>query len=108
MRKAVAIAALLLAVACANEKKAAPKPLSVPGEKVYDVRGKILARDDRENSLKIDHEAIPGFMEAMTMDYTVRGAKVASMPANNSTVVAKLHVTDDSYWITDVRAAARP
>ncbi|HEX6640978.1 MAG TPA: copper-binding protein, partial [Thermoanaerobaculia bacterium] len=55
------------------------------------------------NTLNVDHEAIPGFMEAMTMDYSVRGAKVTALPADKSRIEAKLHVTDRAYWLTDVK-----
>jgi hypothetical protein len=95
------IAALLLA-SCGEEK---PKPLSEPGEKLYVMQGKILSRDARANSLNVDHRAIPGFMEAMAMEYPVRGAQVATLPPDNAEVVAKLHVTERSYWLTDVKKA---
>ncbi len=101
--------AALLVLACAllacfdSERK--PKPLSEPGEKLYSIRGKILARDAGDNTLRLDHEAIPGFMEAMAMDYSVRGATVAALPPDGSRVEAKLHVTDRGYWLTDVKKA---
>jgi hypothetical protein len=79
------------------------KPLSAPGEKLYTVRGVILSRNEGMNSLNMDHEEIPGFMTAMQMDYTVRGAKVATLPPDKTRVEAKLHVTERSYWITDVQ-----
>ena len=76
-----------------------------PGEKIYALAGKIVGRDAAENSLTIDHEAIPGYMEAMTMDYIVRGAKVEALPPNGTAITATLHVTDDKgIWITGLRA----
>lgn len=97
---------LLLALACGKAKISnAGKPLSVPGEKTYAMAGKIVGRDVSENSLTIDHQAIPGYMEAMTMDYIVRGANVDSLPPNGTAITATLHVTDDKgIWITGVRA----
>ena len=92
---------LLIAVACGEERKA--KPLSEPGERLYEVRGKVLSRDASANTLNVDHEAIPGFMEAMIMDYTIRGAEVATLPADGARIQAKLHVTERGYWLTDVR-----
>ena len=100
-RAALILAFLVLAAACNNKSKA--KPLDVPGQKVYPVTGKILARDTAANTVSLDHEAIPGFMEAMTMDYSVRGAEVTSLPPNGVKVTAKLHVADDAYWLTDVK-----
>jgi protein SCO1/2 len=79
------------------------KPVDVAGQKVYEMRGKIVSRDRSQNTLNIDHEAIKGFMEAMTMDYSVRGAKVDQLPPDGTKVTAKLHVVDDAYWVSDVR-----
>ncbi len=91
---------LLVLVACSEAEK--PKAASEAGEKLYTVRGVIQSRNVAGNSLNLDHEAIPGFMEAMVMDYTVRGAKVATLPPDKSRIEAKLHVTERAYWITDV------
>lgn len=102
MKRALALTALVLvALACAEAEK--PKPLSEDGEKLYDIRGKILSRNAGDNTLRVDHEKIEGFMEAMIMDYSVRGAKVAELPADNARFAAKLHVTDGGYWLTDVK-----
>ncbi len=96
---------VLFAVACGESEK--PKPLSVKGEQLYTLEGKIVLRDKGDNTLRIDHKAIPGFMEAMTMDYSVRGANVAQLPPDGSVITAKLHVVSDAYWLTDVRKARK-
>jgi len=101
MQKAAVAAVVVLLCACAPEKNA--KPLSEPGEKLYDVRGVVVGRDAADNTLRIDHEAIPGYMEAMVMDYPVRGAAVASLPADKSRVAARLHVVEGRIWLTDVK-----
>lgn len=103
MKRALLAIALILAAACSESEK--EKPLSEDGEKLYDIRGKILSRDTSDNTLRVDHERIEGFMEAMVMDYSVRGAKVADLPPDNARFSAKLHVTDNGYWLTDVKAA---
>lgn len=104
MRRAVILLTIGVLLACAKEQPS-PKPISEPGEKLYDLRGKIVSRDTADNILRVDHEAIPGYMEAMTMDYSVRGAPVASLPADSTTIEAKVHVTDNGYWLTDVKQA---
>jgi len=96
----IALIAVLL-ITCGKSQP--QKPVDVAGQKVYEMRGKIVSRDRGENTLKIDHEAIKGFMEAMTMDYTVRGAKVEQLPPDGTKIRAKLHVVDDAYWVSDVR-----
>ena len=101
-RLAFCLLVLVLLFACsANET--ASKPLSEPGEKLYVVRGVILSRDATSNTLNLDHERIPDFMEAMKMDYSVRGVKVADLPADKTRIEARLHVTENAYWITDIK-----
>lgn len=100
MRRLAVMVLVLLLVACTEE---APKPASEPGEKLYPVRGTILSRNSSDNTVNMDHEAIPGFMPAMKMDYAVRGAKAGDLPADGKRVEATLHVTERAYWITDVK-----
>ena len=99
---AVVAAALVLALAFAKAKPTA-KPLSEPGERIYVLRGVIIGRDLADNTLRVDHEQVPGYMEAMTMDYPVRGAAVDALPSDKTKVEAKLHVHDDNVWLTDIR-----
>ena len=102
MRRA-AVVAILLCVACSRSQDTAPKPISERGETLHTLKGTIVTRDTAENTLRVDHEAIPGYMDAMTMDYNVRGANVSDLPPDRSRIEAKLHVVDDRYWISDVR-----
>lgn len=99
-RGALFIVGVLFLFACTEEK---PKPLSEPGEKLYTVRGTILSRNTADNTLRLDHEDIPGFMAAMTMDYSVRGVDVKTLPEDKKRIEGKLHVTDRAYWITDIK-----
>jgi hypothetical protein len=101
MRRA-AIIAILFWIACSPRAHEA-KPVSERGEKLYTLKGTIVSRDTSENTLRIDHEAVPGVMEAMTMDYSVRGATVASLPTDGSLIEGKLHSADDRYWLSDIR-----
>src|SRR5512138_539374 len=104
MRRTAALSMILsLFIAACAKHESKPKPLSEPGEKVYSMKGKIIARDAGDNTVRVDHHEIPGYMEAMTMDYSVRGANVLSLPPNDTPIEAKLHVTDNGYWLTDVR-----
>lgn len=100
MRRSVVVVALLMLFACSGETQ---KPLSEPGEKLYTVRGTILSRNSGANTLDVDHEEIPGFMAAMRMDYSVRGAKVGDLPPDKSRIEARLHVTERAFWLTDVK-----
>jgi len=99
---ALAFSLLFFFLACGDRTKR-ERPLSVPGEKLYALQGKILGRDAAGNLVRVDHKAIPGYMEAMVMEYPVRGADVQSLPADNSNITAKLHVTESAYWLTEIR-----
>ncbi len=55
------IVALLLAAGCS----------SVPAPKRYELQGRVVAVDAGRRELTIAHQEIPGYMEAMTMPYTV-------------------------------------
>ena len=100
-RAALSMILVCALFACAEKEK--PLPLSEPGEKVYTLRAVVVSRNPDFNSLRVDHEPIPGYMPAMIMDYSVRGADVATLPADKSRIEAKLHVTERAYWLTDVR-----
>jgi hypothetical protein len=71
----------------------------------------IVSRDPAQNVVTLDNKEVPDVMEAMRMDYALRGAKVDALPPNGTPVGVKLHESDGRYWITDVRpvsAAASP
>ena len=71
----------------------------------------IVARDPSQNLVSLDSKEIPGVMEAMRMDYSLRGAKVDALPPDGTPVDVKLHEQDGRYWITDVKpvsASASP
>ena len=64
------VCGLLLAVGCKRES-AAP-PVSVVTNQTYAVRGVVQAIPPDHRHATIKHEAIPGYMAAMTMDFSVR------------------------------------
>ena len=74
--------------------------------KTYDARGIVrqIASDRREATIK--HEAIPGFMAAMTMDFTVRNTNELQTIAPGDAVTFKLFVTEKDSWIESVRFVA--
>ena len=90
---------LIIAFACACGGKSEP----AANENRYAMTATIVSRDPAENTVTMDNKEIPGFMEAMRMDYRVRDAKVNALPPNGTAVTASLHERDGNYWITDVR-----
>jgi protein SCO1 len=45
---------------------------------VYHLRGKVIATDPATGQVTLDHEAIPGFMNAMTMPYKLKDPGILS------------------------------
>ena len=46
--------------------------------KSYKVRGKVVSTNTATGEVTLDHEAIPGFMEAMTMPYKLKDSNILS------------------------------
>ena len=68
--------------------------------KTFPVRGKLVSVDAAMGMVILDHEAIPGFMDAMTMPYKLKDASVASELHPGDRITAKMlvrKVGDDEY-----------
>ena len=64
--------------------------------KQYPVRGKIISVDTGSGHIMLAHEAIPGFMEAMTMSYRLEDPSIASELHAGDRITATLVVDQDS------------
>lgn len=95
-RSILAVAILAVAFAACRKEKA-------PAAKTYPFVGRIVSREVQSNSLVVQHQEIKGLMAAMTMPFPVKGTKVQDLPPDGSSIHATLHVTDDEYWLSDVK-----
>jgi protein SCO1/2 len=81
---------------------------------VFQVKGQIRSVESDGKTLRIAHEAIPGFMPAMEMPFTVKDPQALRGLAQGDTVRFELIVTKDDSWIdrvektTDAPAPALP
>ena len=75
-------------------------------EKSATMKAKLLSRDAKLNTIKVQHADIAGIMKASTIDYYVDDAKVADLPADGSRITSTLHKKGDSYWVTNVKKAS--
>lgn len=63
-----------------------PRPEAPPSEsssasseyKTYKLRGKVVSTNPSSGEVTLDHEAIPGFMDAMTMPYKLKDTNILS------------------------------
>jgi protein SCO1 len=60
---------LLTGISC---NKKSNETASQVGAKHFQLKGKVVSIDTQGKMLNVDSEAIPGFMEAMTMPYKVK------------------------------------
>jgi protein SCO1/2 len=74
----------------------------------YPVRGTIVKIDVTGNHLTVDHEAIPGFMSAMTMTYPVKDGRQLERLANGDRVSATLMKSGGGLWLEDVAKVTSP
>lgn len=72
------LAAVLACGMFAGCKQSAPAPAGPVISKTFKIRGKIVAVDFAASKITLDHEAIPGFMDAMIMPYKVADPSIMS------------------------------
>ena len=61
--------------------------------KTYALRGKIVSTNAATSEITVNHQAIPGFMEAMTMPYRVKNANIAADLHAGDVITADLLVS---------------
>lgn len=71
-------------------------------DKVYDIKGKVVAVDMAKKKVTLDHEDIPGLMKAMEMPFSVENAKVLEGIKAGDQVHGKLKVKGGDYLITEL------
>lgn len=63
---------------------------------MYKLRGKVVSIDAAQGELTVNHEAIPGFMEAMTMPYKVKDRNALTALHAGDTITADVLVSSDA------------
>jgi protein SCO1/2 len=89
------ISALALA-GCKKSEKSDKEPADYP------IKGKVVAVNVEKKTVKLDHEDIPGLMEAMTMNFAVVDAKLLKGLKSGDKVEGRLKVEADKYIITEL------
>ena len=84
----------ILLAACNSKPKVEPRR--------YDLDGRIVAVNSGAKTLTIDHKAIPGFMEAMTMDYKVKDAGMLSHAKPGDHIAAEIVMDPDGEYLDNI------
>ena len=86
-----------LSLTSCNSTPTAPKPSS--SAKRYEIKGKVVSADKANHKVTIEHEEIPGYMEAMTMPFTLYDDWVYSELTPGASIQATLVVDGEKSWL---------
>ena len=105
LRPALALFLAVLPLACTKRETAATakSPSASATAQRYELRGIIREVDAAKREVTVEHEEIPGYMDAMTMSFSVRDdPQVFEILRAGDRLEAKLVVDDGDYWIEQV------
>lgn len=68
---------------------------SVQNFKVYKLRGKVVRTDASKGEVTLNHDAVPGFMDAMTMPYKLKDPSIVSELHPGDLLTADVLVSQD-------------
>ncbi|PTY06134.1 copper-binding protein [Opitutaceae bacterium EW11] len=92
--------------ACSKSRSPASSEATAPAEKAaaarHPLKGVIVDVLPDRSALKVKHEAIPGYMVAMTMAFKVDAATLKAA-AKGQAITATLVERDDGLWLEDVQ-----
>jgi protein SCO1/2 len=75
---------------------------STTPEERYELRGTVISVDVDRQRVELDHEAIPGYMDAMAMEFRVKDPRMMPALAPGRLVTADLVVAGQSSWIENL------
>lgn len=85
------------------DSKSGPAPVANPSAVEYTLTGLVKKIDKDAKEVTIHHEAIPGFMEAMTMPFHLEDAAILDDLRPGDEVEGKLHVEREQGQVKDYR-----
>lgn len=88
--------ALVALVGCHTGQKTATDSAANPSYKVYKLRGKVVSINSATNEVTLNHEAIPGFMDAMTMPYKLKDPGILGELHPGDVITADVLVSQDA------------
>jgi len=78
---------------CHRQQNGAEDSAASSSYKVYKLRGKVVANNPATGEVTLNHEAIPGFMDAMTMPYKLKDPSILSEMHPGDVITADLLVS---------------
>lgn len=87
---------MTMATGCHRQQAGGSNSAGESSYKTYKLRGKVVSTNAATGEVTINHEAIPGFMEAMTMPYKLKDPNILSELHPGDVVTADLLVSQES------------
>src|ERR1051325_393854 len=103
MDRLVVFAVILTLGACDRENRSGmTKPPGPPKITTYEAHGVLREVSADRRKAVIAHETIPGYMEAMAMEFDVRDSELPNGLEPGDRVAFRLSVTETGSWIDRV------
>ena len=105
---------LVLVTSCGeNPPATSPAPVVSPkatavSTQIFQVKGVVESVKPEEKSVRIRHEEIPGYMEAMTMPFEVKDTNELAGVRDGDTVTFRMLVTETDGWIDRIKKLDMP
>lgn len=96
------LAKVLLLLAIVSILSPACRPRATGPEQRYPIKGKVVNVDKRGSVVTVAHEAIPGYMDAMTMPFKLKDPSLLDVMADGDRLQATLVVAGLRSWLEDV------
>jgi len=74
----------------------------VSDERHYDLKGKVVSVDQQLREVTVAHQAIPGYMDAMTMEYVLKDQWAYGILKPGDQITASLVVDGGHSWLQDI------
>jgi len=87
--------AMVLLAGCHSGSTAGTGQSASQNFKVYKLHGKVVSTDAAKGEVTLNHEAIPGFMDAMTMPYKLKDATILGELHPGDVITADVLVSAD-------------
>jgi protein SCO1/2 len=105
----IVLASVLRALACPTTSVGAQPPLAVsePNVRAFLAKGEVQELKPDGRTVVIKHEAIAGYMDAMTMPFKVKTPEELVGLQRGDEAVFRLQVSETESWIDQVRKTGK-
>lgn len=80
-----------------------PKHQPAQAERHYQLTGRILALNPKDQTATVDAAAIPNFMEAMSMEYPIKSKAEFNTLHVGDRIKATVDMSDDGYDLSNIQ-----